>query len=208
MRYDKPKSREEKKRTCRDRLRAHLLEARRRHRGNPAASVAAQIAALFAFIVGRMPLSPPIPAEYSAPPVSPAWAERKAKAERLGVPARYLHIVMQRGSVPYSVLFHHIKDGGVLRRDAMLVLRRRAPEASIDWLDYVELEGRWSDLIACCVWNKDEDNTDIKLLKSALAWTQAANAAAVPPGPADAGIALTPGGGEADPEGDPKPLKP
>ncbi len=122
-------------RTCFDRLRARMITARRARRANPAASAAAQLLAIFTALVGRMPLTPPAPVRYIAPSVSPAWAERKQLAQGLGVPVRYVEIIMARGEVPYSVLFHHIRGGGVLRRDAMRVLRTRAPEASIDWLD-------------------------------------------------------------------------
>lgn len=159
-----------KRRTCYDRLRVRMITARRARRANPAASAAAQLLALFTAMVGRMPLTPPAPVRYAAPSVSPAWAERKQLAQRLGVPVRYVEITMARGVVPYSVLFHHIRGGGALRRDAMRVLRTRAPEASIDWLDHVEVTGRWSDLLLCFVRGEYEEDTDIKLLKSTIAW--------------------------------------
>ncbi|PDT11486.1 hypothetical protein CO655_07685 [Rhizobium sp. M1] len=147
-----------------------MITARRVRRVDPASSAAAQLLAIIASLVGRMPLTPPAPVKYAAPSVSPAWAERKQLAQRLGVPVRYVEITMARGEVPYSILFHHIRGGGASRRDAMTVLRTRAPEASIDWLDHVDVAGRWSDLLLCFVRGEYEEDTDIKLLASTIAW--------------------------------------
>lgn len=171
-----------KRRTCYDRLRARMIAARRARRVDPAASAAAQLLAIFTAMVGQMPLTPPAPVRYAAPSVSPAWAERKQLAQRLGVPVRYVEITMARGEVPYSVLFHHIRGGGVLRRDAMRVLRTRAPEASIDWLDHVEVTGRWSDLLLCFVRSEYDEDTDIKLLQSTIAWLDTLSPAQTLPG--------------------------
>lgn len=157
-------------RTCCDRLRARLIAARRKRRADPAASAAAQLLAIFSAIVGRISHTAPAPLRYVAPPVTATWSRRKEMAQGLGIPVRYLDVTMACGSVPYSALFNHVREGGVLRQDAMRVLRTRAPEASIDWLDHVELTGRWSDLLMCFVRSEYEEDTDIKLLKSTIAW--------------------------------------
>lgn len=182
--------RRKRRRTCYDRLRARMIAARRARRADLAASAAAQLLAIFAALVSRMPFTPPAPVRYTAPSVSPAWAERKQLAQRLGVPVRYTEITMARGEVPYSVLFHHIRGGGVLRRDAMRVLRTRAPEASIDWLDYVEVTGRWSDLLLCFVRSEYEEDTDIKLLKSTIAWLDTLSPRGDIAGPVETGTGI------------------
>jgi len=55
----------------------------------------------------------------------------------------------------------------------------------------------------------DED-TDVKLLRSTLAWLQDLNSGNCVPGPADAGTALKPGtgGDESHPDDDPNKPKP
>lgn len=209
--------RKKRRRTCWDRLRARMLEAHRRRRANPAASAAAQLMTILSVLVGRMPLTPPMSVRYVVPPVSPAWARRKVMAQGLGIPVRYLDVVMARGRVPYTVLFQHIREGGVLRQDAMRVLRTRAPEASIDWLDYVELTGGWSDLLLCFVRNEYEEDTDIKLLKSTIAWLDTLNPSDEIAGPSETGTGMgrglvpRPGGNNSDStnnEGGPKGRRP
>jgi hypothetical protein len=182
-----------------------MIAARRARRADPATSASAQLLALFAVIVGRMPLTPPAPVIYVPPPISPAFARRKELARRLGVPVRYVDVAVARGSVPYSVLFHHIREGGVLRRDAMSVLRSRAPDASVEWLDHIERTGRWSDLLMCFVRSEYEEDTDIRILKATLAWLGVQSPNLCVPGPADAGITLTPTPHDRneDPDGQP-----
>ncbi len=209
--------RRKRRRTCYDRLRARIISARRARRGNPAASAAGQLLTIFAAIVGRMSLAPPALLRYAAPPATPTWLKRKEMAQRLGIPVRYLDVIMARGSVPYSVLFHHIREGGVLRQDAMRVFRTRAPEASIDWLDHVELTGGWSDLLMCFVRSEYEEDTDIKLLKSTIAWLDTLSPSDEIAGPAETGTGMgralvpRPGGHDSDPTSDgggPKGRKP
>ncbi|WP_339758097.1 hypothetical protein [uncultured Hoeflea sp.] len=92
-------------------------------------------------------------------------------AQRFGVPVRYLDLVISKGHVPYAVLFDHVRQGGALRRDAMSEFRKRAPEASLDWLDYIQTCGRWSDLVRCYAPEADEQ-TDISVLNSTLRWLE------------------------------------
>ncbi len=75
--------------------------------------------------------------------------------------------------VPYSILFDDIRRGGVSRRDALTELRRRSPEASLDWLKHIERWGLWADLLKCYVPNGPDDDTDVRLLKCTLAWLNA-----------------------------------
>lgn len=202
---DLKKPRRTRRRTCYDRLRARMITARRARRANPAASAAAQLLAIFTAMAGRIPLTPPAPVRYAAPSVSPVCAERKQLAQRLGVPIRYVEITMARGEVPYSVLFHHIRGGGALRRDAMRVLRTRAPEASIDWLDHVEVTGRWSDLLLCFVRSEYEEDTDIKLLKSTIAWLDTLSPHRDTVGPAETGTGMGSGLAPSPSDKDPDP---
>lgn len=162
-----------KRRTCYDRLRERFLRARRIYRADPAASAATQLFAVFTVIFGHMPLSLPAPAyvPYSPPRPSPAALERTAMARRFGVPIRYLDLVILKGHVPYCVLFDHFRQGGALRRDAMSEFRKLAPEASLDWLNYVQKCGRWSDLVRCYAPNED-DQTDVSVLNSTLRWLE------------------------------------
>ena len=84
------------RRTCYDRLRARWLESRRCSRAAPAVSAAAQMMALFAFVFGRIPLVPalPAPAPYVPPPLSPGHARRIELAQCLGIPSRYVDVVL------------------------------------------------------------------------------------------------------------------
>lgn len=159
-----------RKRTCYDRLRMRVYTARRASGANPAASVAAQLLAIFTAIFGRLP----IPVPPTAPPKSSGSSfERSDMANRLSIHKRYLDTFLNHGTVPYSVLFAHIRQGGPVRRDAFAELRKKAPEASLDWLNHVERNELWSDLTRCFVRDGSETDTDVKLLKSTLAWTEA-----------------------------------
>ncbi|MGO7911757.1 hypothetical protein ACC702_09300 [Rhizobium ruizarguesonis] len=192
-----------RRRNCYDRLRARLLEKRRRQRADPAASAIAQMMAVFVVLIGRMPLVPAVPlaAPYVPPPLSPGQAHRNAVARRLGVPSRYVDVALAQGTVPYGQLFEHIRRGGRSRDDAMTMLRQRAPGSCRDWLDHVESCGLWSELFLCHVRDGDENDTDVKLLRSTLAWLEAQSPDPGMPGPADAENTLTPGCGGDD--GDP-----
>lgn len=163
-----------RKRNCYDRLRARFIAARRAHRADPAASAAMQLLAVFTMVFGRMALSLPAPARvpYSPPRPSPVALNRVEMARRLEVPVRYLDLVLSQGYVPYAVLFAHIRQGGVLRRDAMIELRKRVPEASLDWLDYVQTWERWSDLVRCYVSKEQDESTDVRVLNSTVRWLE------------------------------------
>jgi len=167
-----PRHKRKKRRTCYDRLRARFLRARRVHRPDPAASAAMQLLALFTVLFARLPetIAAPSYIPYSSPCRSATMVQRSDLALRLGVPVRYLHLALAHGKVPQEVLFDHIRKGGVLRRDAMIELRKHAPEAALDWLTYIQKHGRWSDLIRCLVPDSRNDNIDVKLLQSTLAW--------------------------------------
>ncbi|WP_027992449.1 hypothetical protein [Sinorhizobium meliloti] len=208
MMRDKKKTRGKRKRTCYDRLRARLLEARRRRRSDSAASAAAQLAALFALIFGRTPLLPAGrgSSPYVPPPMSPVQARRNEAARRLGIPPRYVDVVLAQGTVPYALLFDHIRQGGRNREDAMSVLRRKAPESCVGWLDYVETWDLWSSLLFCHVRHGSDDDIEIKLLKSALAWIEGPSLGGDAPGTAGVGAALNPSGddSEIDPDDDPQ----
>jgi len=177
-----------KSRTCYDRFRKRNLAARRARRNDPAASASIQLLAIFNMIFGRAPLLPQTPVPYSAPSYSPLSLQRGELARRLGVPHRYLGLIASQGQVPYSLLFEHIGKGGVLRRDALVELRKRAPAASLEWFDHVERWGFWSDLLRCQSPSGFDQDTDVKLLKSTLAWLDQSNGDnggfGGPPGPA------------------------
>jgi len=163
-----------KRRSCYDRLRARFLRASRVHRPDPAGSAVMQLLALFTVLFGRMPLSLPAPAyvPYSPPPPSQAALDRADMARRFGVPIRYLDLVLSTGHVPYSVLFDHIRQGGALRRDAMIELRKRAPEVSLDWLKYIQMHGRWSDLVRCYVPKEQDEQAEVRMLSCTLLWAE------------------------------------
>ena len=198
---DEPKTRKTRRRTCYDKYRAKWLEHRRQRRTDPAVSAATQIIALLALLLGRIPLVPSValPTPYVPPPPSPEHARRIALARRLRIPSRYVDVACAHGTVPYELLFEHVRRGGRSREDAMTVLRQRAPEACRDWLDHVQDWGVWSELLVCHVRGLDED-TDVKLLQSTLAWLHEFNRDGAPPPPAEAGIDLVP-----EPDGEPDP---
>lgn len=202
---EKFKTSKRRRRTCWDKLRAHWLENRRRQRTDPATSAAAQLAALLLILFRRMPLVPAAPASipYVPPAMSPGQVQRTAIARSLGIPTRYVDVVLAQGTVPYSVLFEHVRRGGRSRDDAMAALRQKAPASCRDWLDHVERWGLWSSLLLCYVRGGAEEDTDVKLLKSTLAWFQDLNSDGSPPAPADAGTDLRPGPG-GGPDDDPK----
>jgi hypothetical protein len=198
--------RRRKRRTCYDRLRRRWLETRRARTSNPAASAVLQLLGVFSFLSCRMPIVVSTPVPYIAPPMSPGQAQRIDTARRLGVPVRYLDLVLSRGEVPYSVLFDHIRQGGPARRDAMNELRKKVPEAALDWLSHIERRGLWSDLTRCFHRYGSAEDTDVSLLKSTLAWLeeqQKPDHSAS--GPADMDKTLTPVAGveEQDPDNDP-----
>ncbi|RWX75957.1 hypothetical protein EPK99_20010 [Neorhizobium lilium] len=184
-----------------------MLEFRRARGLNPAGSVALQLLGVFTFIVCRIPAAAPMPTPYIAPPMSPRQAQRIETARRLGIPVRYLDLVLSQGEVPYSILFDHIRQGGPMRRDAMNELRKRAPDAALAWLNHIERKGLWSDLTRCFHRNGSEDDTDVSLLKSTLAWVEGQQKSSPgASGPAEVAAALTPVAdvGKEDPDNDPK----
>lgn len=209
---DETKTRKRRRRTCYDKMRAYWLEQRRQRRADPAASAVAQLLALFTFLFGRVTTAPvvPVPNSYVPPPMSDGHTRRIELGRRLGIPSRYVDIVLTQGTVPYSVVFEHLRRGGRSRQDAMTMLRHRAPDSCRDWLDHIHDWGLWSELLLCHVRNGDDEDTDVKMLKSTLAWLYVGDPAKSVPGPADAGTALNPetGGDESDSINDPNKPKP
>lgn len=161
-----------RRRSCYDRLRMHMIERRRARRSNPAQSAALQILALFSFVL-RGASSPTLPSpRYTPPPMSPQHAQRLELARRLDVAPRYVVVLLSQGTVPYERLFEDIRRGGVSRRDAVSQLRKRIPEASLDWLDYIQKWDRWSELVRCHVPNEREDLTEVRVLESTMRWLE------------------------------------
>lgn len=157
-----------KRRTCYDKLRMRVHVARR---ANPAASASLQLLAILTTIFAVTP-TPVITKStpYLAPPMSAGQKRRKDIARRLGVPARYVDLVLACGRVPYSVLFDDIRRGGLTRAHAMRELRKQVPIAAIEWFDYLEKWGLWSDLLRCFDSAGDDEISDIRFLKATLAW--------------------------------------
>lgn len=169
MKDTDPKKRH-RRRSCYDRLRMRALERCRMARANPAQSAAQQLFSLFVVVFGRVPVPEPIPMRYTPPPMSPRHAQRLDLARRLDVPSRYVDIVLSQGMVPYARLFDDLRRGGVSRRDALTELRKRVPEASLDWLDHIQRWGLWAELLKCHVPRGTDEDTDVCILKSTLAW--------------------------------------
>lgn len=158
-------------RTCYDRARKRWLEVRRAQT-NPAASAALQLLGIFGFMFRRMPISKPMPVLYVAPPMSPRQEQRNETARRLGVPTRYLDIVLSRGRVPYALLSEHIRLGGATRRDAVNELRSRIPAESLDWFNDIIKREHWSELSLCFRQEDSEEDTNIRFLRATLAWVE------------------------------------
>lgn len=171
MKDTDPKKRR-RRRSCYDRLPMRMLERRRIARPNPAQSAAQQLLALLAVVFGRVPVfaSERPPVRYTPPPMTPHHAQRLDLARHLGVPSRYVDIVLSQGMVPYTRLFDDIRRGGTSRRDALTELRKRVPEASLDWLDHIQRWSLWAELLKCHVPKGMDEDTDIRILKSTLAW--------------------------------------
>lgn len=169
MKDTDPKKRH-RRRTCYDRLRMRMLERRRMARPNPAQSAARQLLALFVAVFGRIPVPELVPVRYTPPPMSRRHAQRLDLARHLGVPSRYVDIVLFHGVVPYARLFDDIRRGGVSRRDALVELRKRVPEASLDWLKHIERWGLWGEILQCHVPRGADQDIDVRILKSTLAW--------------------------------------
>ena len=125
-------------------------------------------------LFGRVSEAVPAPSyvPYCPPPLSPTAARRAELSKRLGIPVRYVDIVMTQGHVPYRILFDHIRRGGVQRRDAMVEFRKRAPEASLDWLDHIQDFEQWPDLVRCYVPGEEVEQTDVRVLNSTLRWLE------------------------------------
>lgn len=195
-----------RRRTCYDRARKRWLETRRAQTKDPAASAALQLLGILGFLFGRMPTAAPMPAPYVAPPMSPRQAQRNEAARRLGVPTRYLDVVLSQGSVPYALLSAHIRLGGATRRDAMNELRKLIPAEALDWLNHVEKRGLWSDLSRCFRADASDEDTHVQLLKATLAWVEAQKKSdSSPSGPTEAeqGFKPTMSGDNEEPEDDP-----
>jgi hypothetical protein len=158
-----------------------------------------------------MPIATPMPATYIAPAISARQEQRNEAARRLGVPTRYLDIVLRQGKVPYSIIFGHIRLGGATRKDALNELRKRIPAETLDWFDYVERQERWSDLSRCFVRNATDEATNVQLLKATLAWIEAhknSDSKASAPVEPEEGLKPRVHGENPDPYGDPPPLTP
>lgn len=169
MKDTDPKKRR-RRRSCYDRLRMRVLEHRRLARPNPAQSAAQQLLALFVAIFGRVPVPELSPVRYAPPPMSPCHAQRLDLARPLNVPSRYVDIVLSQGMVPYARLFDDLRRDGVSRHDALTELRKRVPEASLDWLDHIQRWSLWAELLKCHVPRGTDEDMDVRILKSTLAW--------------------------------------
>jgi len=203
--------RRRKRRTCYDRARKRWLDARRAPTSNPAASAAVQLLGIFGFLVGRMPIAAPMPApqSYVAPPMSPRYARRIEAARRLGVPARYLDIVIAKGKVPYALLSEHIRLGGATRRDALDELRTRIPAEALDWFNDTAKRGLWSELSLCFRQDDNEEDTNVRFLQATLSWAKRQRKPGdTPTGPAEADRNLTPDTTREIEDSDDDPLKP
>lgn len=159
-----------RRRSCYDRLRMHMIERRRTRHVNPAQSAALQLLALFSFALRRASSTTLPPPRYVAPPMSPRHAQRLDLARRLDVAPRYVDIVLSQGAVPYARLFEDVRRGGIARRDAMSELRKRVPEASVDWLNHIERWNLWSELLKRHARQDTEEDTEVYILTSTLAW--------------------------------------
>lgn len=202
-----------RRRTCYDRTRKRWLEARRVWTSNPAASSAMQLLGIFGFLLGRMPVAAPVsaPQRYVAPAMSPRQVQRIEAARHLGVPTRYLDIVLSKGKVPYPVLVEHIRQGGATRRDALDELRKSAPVEALDWLAHVEERHLWSELSRCFRPDASEEDAHVLMLKATLAWVEAQKKSGGGPSvPSDTEHELKPPkpGDDDKPEDDPQSPKP
>jgi hypothetical protein len=198
------------RRTCYDRLRKRWLDARRAPTSNPAASAATQLLSIFGFVFGRVPVAAPMPTpqRYVAPAMSPRQVQRIDAARRLGVPTRYLDMVLTKGKVPYPVLFEHIRLGGATRGDALDELRKTIPAEALDWLAYIEKRALWSELTRCFRPDATDEDTHVLFLKSTLAWVEAQKKAGINPSePSETKHTLEPPklGRTEDPNDEPKP---
>ncbi len=203
MKDTDPKKRH-RRRTCYDRFRMRMLECRRMAQPNPAQSAAQQLLALFVAVFGRAPVPALVPVRYTPPPMSPRHAQRLDLARHLGVPSRYVDIVLAQGMVPYAVLFNDIRRGGASRRDALAELRKRVPETSLDWLKHVERQGLWAELLKCHVPKGIDEDTDVRILKSTLVWIKGEGGGDSPPG----ATSSPKSDGETDPPDDDDPGPP
>jgi len=155
------------RRTCYHKMRMRALQ----RRATPAASAWLQLLAIFLVIFGRMPL--PFSASatsYVAPPLKPKQVQRSDIARRLGIPARYVDVILACGRVPYPILFEDIRKGGPMRTDAIRELRKQIPDAAIEWFDHVKKEGLWCDLMRCFDRAGPDEDTDIRFLQATLRW--------------------------------------
>jgi hypothetical protein len=205
--------RRRKRRTCYDRLRKRWLDVRRASTPNPAASGATQLLGIFSFLVGRMPIvvSMPAPQRYIAPAMSPRQVQRVDAARHLGIPTRYLDIVLTKGKVPYPVLVEHIRQGGATRRDALDELRKSVPAEALEWFSHVEERQLWSELTRCFRPGVSEEDTHVLFLKATLAWVEAQKKSGSGPSvPTETEHGLKPPkpGEGKDPDDDPRPPMP
>lgn len=206
-----PNPRRRKRRTCYDRAWKRWLDARRARTTNPASSAVMQLLGIFGVLLGRVPTVAPMPApqRYVAPPMSPRRAQKNDVARHLGVPTRYLDIVLAKGRVPYALLSEHIRLGGATRRDALDELRTRIPAGALDWFNDIVKRGLWSELSLCFRQDGNEEDTNIRFLQATLSWAERQRKPGdAPLGPAEADRNLTPSSTREIEDPDDDPLKP
>lgn len=147
----KPKPKE-RPRHCGHKVMMRVQRARRAHRELSAQGAAAQLLAIFAALVGSMPLPSPRPSSVGS--VSPP-TPRVAMIRPLSVDEAMRQIRGARTMTPRV-------------RAALDVLKRAAPSGA-DWIDDRAHWLEWSDLTRCLVAG-DEDATSARLQQAATAW--------------------------------------
>jgi len=200
----------QKERDCYDRLRKRMLQIRRKRPIDIATSVTLQLFAIFAALLSRTPAPADGPTDISySPPRPSSTAQKRADlARKLGVPKRYLELIQAHGKISYAVLFNDIRRGGGPRRDAMIELRKCAPADSLRWLDHIQMYDEWTDLIRCFVPSGKDEDTDVKLLQSTLAWLRETTPVQVADAPVGVAQTCTPKSTSNGSQDDQDPTKP
>lgn len=147
------KRKRERSRHCGHRLMMRVHRAKRAHRELSAQGAAIQLLAIFAALVGAMPLVPSPPRKVSVPVPSPLPRPQMVR------------------SLSVSEAMRHIRSARQLNprvRASLDVLKRAAPSAS-EWIDDRAHWLEWSDLTRCLV-PGDEDATSARLQQAASAW--------------------------------------
>ena len=132
-------------------------------RPDPAFSVFAQLAALIAFLFGRLPLVP------GTVPLFPATDRERGEGGQVPMPSRRPSHGRYRTRPTYRQLVADLRRPAA-RAEAADVLRRRVPAEVLPWLDHVIAREDWWALGTVARAGVPDGTVEIRMMQETLAW--------------------------------------